>query len=143
MTEHHPSELAATTFRIDGPAALLFAARLARQLKGTGLCVKLELVRRSDPATVFLASARSMAAAANGLAAVLRHGWPTLALQAATPTTAIITEPARQAGQVVDLGPRRPAARPVTLAEGAHAPGKPCGVFPGLPPATGGRVAPP
>jgi len=138
MTEHHPSELAATTFRIDGRAALLFSARLARQLKAAGLCVKLELVRRSEPPVCFLATARTVAAAATGLAAVLRHGNVTLALQTTSPTVAIVTEPARQVGQAVDLAPR-----PVTLAEAAHGPGKPCGVFPGLPPATGGRVAPP
>jgi len=106
-------------------------------LKAAGLCVKLELVRRSEPPVCFLATARTVAAAATGLAAVLRHGNVTLALQTTSPTVAIVTEPARQVGQAVDLAPR-----PVTLAEAAHGPGKPCGVFPGLPPATGGRVAP-
>ena len=139
MTEHPPSNLPTqpTTFRIDGRASLLFSARLARQLKAAGLFVKMELVRGSDPPVCFLASARTVAAAAEGCAAVLRHGWPTLALQTTSPTTAVITEPARQVGQVVNLmtPAQQPAQQSVTVAEAAHAPGKPVGSFIGLPPA--------
>jgi len=130
----------AATFRIDGCASLLFSARLARQLKAAGLFVKMELVRRSEPPVCFLATARTMAAAASGCASVMRHGWPTLALDTTSPTVAVITEPGRLAGRKVDLA--QPAQRPVKLGDGAHAGARPVGTFPGLPPAAGRGAAP-
>ncbi len=134
MTADKPSDLplSAGTIRIDGRWAVLFAAALSRRLRSAGLSCRRHVPAWSEPPAVFIATGRVPAIAAKALASVLCHGRVDTAIATIGPFKGTFTEGAR-AGAVIDLA----APRPVTLTEGAHAPGQPVGSFAGLTPVTG------